>query len=111
MLFPDTVSIGPAGFNEMGRHNTGKLDSSGSSKTNRYLPLLDNDGHVSAATGKFHHFLQFFRVRLYVEKDCLLPIGFTSLSCVGSAHRAKDHYFCRHLIYPFLRNFHGRLPA
>jgi hypothetical protein len=80
------------------RQTAGKLDPSSSPKTDCYLVSLDNDGNLSATTGKTQHLIEFIRVCPYVEEDRLVPIGFPSLACIGSTRSAENHYFRRHLI-------------
>ena len=75
------------------KKSKGNSDPSGPSKTDRHFISVNNNGHLSTATGKAQHLIEFFKVCPYVEEDRLVPIVFPSLTCIGSTHRAENHHF------------------
>ena len=69
---------------------------------------VDYDRYLHFSLGVSEHFLQFFRIFIYVDVDGPIPVGCPSLVAEGSGVRAVNDDFIRHDAVPPFGNVQRR---
>jgi len=98
-FFPNTVDPSPRNlFHRSGSPEKRDTTAQGyiTCEANRYLVSIDHDRDLHLSAGAGEHFLEFFRVFIYVDVGGPIPIGCPSLVAERSAVGSVNNNFTGH---------------